>query len=1022
MVGDPGARALLQDLEQAVRGEVRFDRQSRALYSMDASNFRHLPIGVVVPKDVHDVVETVRVCHEHGVPIVSRGGGTGIAGQSLNVAVVIDHSKYLRDVLQIDATHRRARVLAGTVLDDLRARAKRHGLTYGPDPSTHTHCTVGGMIGNNACGVHGMLSEFYGAGPRTEDNVASLEVLTYDGVRMTVGPTSDAEYAEIQRQGGRRAEILRRLRQLAERYGDAIREGFPRIPRRVSGYNLPALLPEHGFDVAKALVGSESTCVTVLEATVKLCPHFPARALVLLGYDSVFEAGDDIPRIRELEPIGLEGIDDKLVQYIKENRLGHDTAELLPEGKGWLFVELGASTKEEAVARAHATARILAGSRSSLRAKVIEDEQEQLELWTLRESGLGATAFVQGRRDAWEGWEDSAVPVDQLGTYLRRLRALYDEYGYTGSIYGHFGQGCVHTRITFELESEEGIAQYRRFTREAAELCVSLGGSLSGEHGDGQQRSDLLPVMYGPEIMQAFREFKAIWDPQGKMNPGRIVDPASRTDDLRLHPIRAVVPKTRFAFPEDGGSFAHAALRCVGVGKCRVDQGIMCPSYKVTLEEEHTTRGRARLLHEMVKGGFIDDGWRSQEVKDSLELCLSCKGCKRDCPVDVDMATYKAEFLSHYYEHEPRPRHAYALGWIHRWLRLGTAVPRLANFATHTKGLSWLAKRAGGIATERSMPEIARRSFRRSFRPQRGNGGRRVMLWLDCFNDAFFPQALEATTEVLHEAGCDVVIPRRPLCCGRALYDYGMLDLATSLWRETLDELGPEIEAGTLLVGAEPSCVAAFRDELPNLFPGDPRAEALCRNTHTLAELLLDRLDGFEPPARPGRALYHGHCHQGSIMGTERDQELLRRMGLHVEVPEPGCCGMAGAFGYEADKYEISRAIGEQRLLPAVRRADDEVLVVADGFSCREQISQLSGRRPLHVAEVLAQALRDETTVGGVRQPERDPSWQPQRQVERHAVEPAASARRVPGVTTSLAVSVGLGGLVAWLLYGLGSM
>lgn len=967
VVGDPGMQALLRALEAAVRGEVRFDRQSRGLYSMDASNFRHVPTGVVVPRDVHDVVESVRVCHEHGVPIVSRGGGTGLAGQSLNAAVVIDHSKHLREVLQIDDSRALARVHSGTVLDDLRERAERFGLTFGPDPATHDRCTLGGMIGNNSCGVHAVLAEFYGPGPRTEDNVAELEVLTYDGVRMRVGPTSDADYAAIQAEGGRRAEIYRGLRELVERHGDAIRTGFPQIPRRVSGYNLPALLPEHGFNVARALVGSEGTCVTVLEATVKLCPHFPARALVVIGYDSVYEAADDVPRIRELEPIGLEGMDELLIDHIRTKHMHAGYIDALPEGHGWLLVEFGADTKDVAVEKAHAAAARLQHGGPPHRIKVIDDDEQQHHLWLVREAGLGVTAFVPGQPDAWPGWEDSAVPVDRVGEYLRRLKALYDEYGYSGAVYGHFGQGCVHSRISFDLTSTEGVETYRRFTRAAAELCVSMGGSLSGEHGDGQQRSELLPVMYGPQIMQAFREFKAVWDPTGKMNPGRIVDPAPRTLDLRVAGSHWH-PATRFAFSEDGGDFAHAALRCVGVGKCRSGDGIMCPSYKVTLEEEHTTRGRAHLLFEMIERDVVSGGWDSREVERALALCLSCKGCKHDCPVNVDMATYKAEFLSHHYAHRLRPRQAYALGWIHRWLRVGTAVPRLANFVTRTPGISWLTKKVGGLTTARPAPAIAHRSFRRSFRPRPAmrEGAPRVMLWVDCFNDAFFPHTLASVADVLHAAGCEVVTPPRWLCCGRALYDYGMLDVADALWRRTLDTLAPAIEAGVTLVGAEPSCVAAFRDELPNLFPDDARARALSERTHTLAEFLLEHLDGWQPPTRPGRAIYHGHCHHRSIMGTEPDRELLRRMGLHVDEPEPGCCGLAGSFGYEAEKFEVSRAIGEQRLLPAVRTAEADVLLVADGFSCREQISQLASRSALHLGEVLAGALHDvDVRAGG---------------------------------------------------------
>jgi len=601
---------------------------------------------------------------------------------------------------------------------------------------------------------------------------------------------------------------------------------------------------------------------------------------------------------------------------------------------------------------------------------VLADEEQQHHLWAVRESALGATAFVPGQGDTWPGWEDAAVPVDRLGAYLRDLEDLYERYDYEGALYGHFGQGCVHSRIDFDLTTNACVDKYVRFTREAAELCMRHGGSLSGEHGDGQQRSDLLELMYGAEILDAFREFKAAWDPRGRMNPGRIVDPAPRDTDLRLdHWAARWKPATRFAFPEDGDDFGHAALRCVGVGKCRADDGIMCPSYMVTRDEEHTTRGRARLLFEMVRGETVTDRWRSGEVKEALDLCLSCKGCRHDCPVDVDIARYKAEFLSHYYERRRRPRHAYALGLVHRWLRIGTSHPRMANALLAIPGLSGLAKRAAGIAVPRHLPRFAARPFRRSFREPAGPSGRsRVLLWVDCFNNAFFPGVLAATAEALEHAGFEVVLPPVRLCCGRALYDYGMLDAAMALWRETLDALAPEIAAGTPVVGAEPSCVAAFRDELPGLFPGDDRAASLSRTTWTLAGFLRDHRPDWKVPRLDHAITFHGHCHQKATVGADADLALRRRAAPSVEEPEPGCCGLAGSFGFESGKFAVSRAIGEQRLLPAVRAAPGDTLIVADGFSCREQIAQFTGRRPLHLAEVLRLARSGEAS--GAREEE----------------------------------------------------
>lgn len=953
---------LALDLRARVQGEVRFDADSRAMYSTDASNYRQPPIGVVIPRDSGDVVHTMEICRAYGVPILSRGGGTSLAGQCCNTAVVLDFSKYMHRVQEIDQGHRVARVQPGTVLDDLKAAAAQERLTFGPDPATHNHCTLGGMIGNNSCGVHSIMSEFYGPGARTADQVEELEILTYRGVHLRVGATSETELERIIQLGGPRGTIYKQLRDLRDRYAPLIRARFRDIPRRVSGYNLDELLPERGFHVARALTGTESTCVTILEATVKLIPAMPGRALVVLGYDDVYRAGDHIPRIRSFRPVGCEGMDDRLIGYLRKKDLYLRNIESLPEGQGWLLVELGADTREEAEEQARLMMDALARESAPPSMCLLDHEQAE-RIWAIRESGLGATAFVPGQNDAWPGWEDSAVPPDQVGPYLRELRALLDRHGYECSLYGHFGQGCIHTRIDFDLRSSEGIDAYRRFTDEAAELCLRYGGSLSGEHGDGQARGDLLIKMYGEELMEAFRAFKAIWDPDNRMNPGKVIDADPRTANLRLDVYRPEPQQTQFAYPEDEGDFTHAAMRCVGVGKCRrTSGGTMCPSYMVTLEEKHSTRGRARLLFEMLQGDLIQDGWRSEAVKNALDLCLACKGCKRDCPVNVDMATYKSEFLSHYYAGRLRPRHAYSFGLIHIWARLGGYVPWLANAVTQTPGLRRLAAWLAGIAPERHIPRFAHRPFKRAFRERgsRGRSGRSVILWADTFNNYFFPDTLMAAVEVLESAGYRVIVPREHLCCGRALYDLGMLDTARRLWEKNMAALGAHMAAGTPMVGIEPSCTAAFRDELPNLFPGDERAARLCASTHTLAEFLLHVADGYEPPQRRARAMVHGHCQHKAIMGIEPETSLLSRMGLDLELLDSGCCGMAGAFGFEAHKYEYSMAIGERVLLPAVREASQDTLIIADGFSCREQIAQGTERRALHLAEVIREGLRQQ--------------------------------------------------------------
>ena len=960
--------ALAAALRGRITGEVRFSDGDRALWATDASNYRQIPIGVVLPRDANDVVQTIALAREHGAPVLVRGGGTSLAGQCCNVAVVIDMSKYMNHVLEIDASARRARVEPGTVLDDLRAAAAPHGLTFGPDPATHDHNTLGGMIGNDSCGIHSVMSEFYGPGVRTAEQVEELEILTYDGLRMRVGSTSDDELERIIAEGGRRGEIYAQLRDLRDRYADQIRARFPNIPRRVSGYDLTALLPENGFNVARALVGSECTCVTVLEATLTLIHNPRHRALLVLGYPTVYDAGDHIPEIRAFRPIGLEGIDELLVEDMRKKGLHTKDIGLLPDGQGWLLVEFGGDSREEAKSRAHAAAEALKKLPNPPSMQLYDSDTDEHRIWAVRESGLGATAFVPGEPETWPGWEDSAVPVDKVGAYLRDLRALFSKYGYHPSLYGHFGQGCIHCRVAFGMKTAEGIERYRAFTREAAELVVRYGGSLSGEHGDGQSRADLLPIMFGDELIQAFREFKSIWDPQWKMNPGKVVDPDSRTANLRLGTHYApATPTTHFQFPDDNGSFAHATLRCVGVGECRRHAGgTMCPSYMVLREEKHTTRGRAHLLFEMLQGEVITDGWKSNEVKESLDLCLACKGCKGDCPVNVDVATYKAEFLSHYYEGRIRPRSQYAFGLIYWWARLASRAPRVVNFLTQTPGLSRIAKGAVGMAPERTIPRFAAQTFTHWFRerPPRNVGAPRVILWPDTFNNHFFPATLAAALEVLEDAGFHVIVPQQSLCCGRPLYDFGMLSLAKRQLRQILRVLQPEIAAGTPVVGLEPSCVSVFRDEMIGLFPADQDAQRLHTQTLTLGEFLTTHAADYRIPELHRKAVVHGHCHHKAIMKMGGEERLLRSMGLDYALLDDGCCGMAGSFGFENDKYDVSIAAGERALLPAVRGASADTLVIADGFSCREQIHQCTTRTALHLAEVVQLSLHQERLDG----------------------------------------------------------
>ncbi len=958
------AGELESELKRVVKGEVRFDRGSRALYSSDGSNYRQIPIGLVIPRDDNDVIATVAACRKFGAPVLPRGAGTSLAGQTCNVAVILDFTKYMNKILEIDVDGRFARVQPGVVLDTLRNRAEKHQLTFGPDPSTHSRCTLGGMIGNNSCGTHSLLAG------KTVDNVIELRILLYDGTQMTVGAISgEDDLDSIIAQGGRRGAIYSKLREIRDQYAGLIRAKYPKIPRRVSGYNLDQLLPESGFNVAKSLVGTEGTCMIVLEAKLRLIQSPQHRSLVCLGYRDTFSAADHVPEILPQKPIGLEGFEGSIVDGLKKKKAPH--LELIPEGRGFLLVEFGSNDPAEADEAARRLIDQLkqAADPPNMR---LYTKTEARHVWKLREAGPRAAAAAPGSPPEWEGWDDAAVPPEKLGNYLRDIRKLLDEYNYHTSFYGHFGHGCIHMRVSFDLQSETGIRNYMEFVERAADLVVSYGGSLSGEHGDGQSRAALLPKMFGPELIKAFGEFKSAWDPDNKMNPNKVVNAYLPTENLRLGAdYKPNDPKTYFQFPDDDGSFAKATLRCIGLGECRKhDSGSMCPSYMVTLEEEHSTRGRAHMLFEVLQGEVVRDGWKDEHVKKALDLCLACKACKSECPTNVDVATYKAEFLAHYYEGKRRPLHAYAFGMIDRWAELGSNVPWLANFFSNAPGFRHILQSVLHLAPQRTMPQLASSSFQswaKNKVPVLGaatglataSGKTNVILWADTFNNYFHPDTSRAALEVLQGAGFNVIVPEIHLCCGRPLYDFGFLDKAKQYLERILSVLSAQIDAGIPVVVLEPSCASVFRDELRNLFPLDARATKLRSQTFLLSEFLEHHAPGYVPPQLPGKVLLHGHCHHKSLMGLGDEESLFRKMGADLESIDSGCCGMAGPFGFEKEKYEVSQAVGERRLLPAVRNAPDSALIVSDGFSCREQILQSTGRPAIHLAEALQLGMKN---------------------------------------------------------------
>ena len=1003
--------ALQNELQAVVRGEVRFGGADRGMYASDASNYRMVPLGVILPRDADDVVAAVTACRKYGAPIFARGGGTAIPGQTVNDGVLFDFSKYMNRIHELDPANKRARVEPGTVLDSLRNAANEHNLTFGPDPATHSRCTLGGMIGNNSCGIHSVLAG------ETSDNIDELEILTYDGTRMRVGPTSDAEVDQIIQSGGRRGEIYRQLKGFINTYAIAIRKNFPQIPRRVSGYNLPALLPENGFHVARALVGSECTCVLVLEATTRLVYWPPVRSLLVLGYADIFKAADHVTEPLPYKPIALEALDDTFIDDMKKKGMHPKHLNLMPEGKAWLLVEFGGRDKQESDANARKLMDALKQKGNAPPMKLFDNPAYEKLIWDLREEGLGATAKIPNEPDNHEGWEDSSVPPEKLGGYLRDLKRLLDKYNYIGPLYGHFGQGCVHTRLTFDLESADGIKDFRHFLEEASDLVTSYGGSLSGEHGDGQARGELLPRMFDSEMIEAFREFKSIWDPDWKMNPGKLIDPYRVDENLRLGSSwNPPAVETHFQYPDDKHSFAEATERCVGAGVCRRHGGgTMCPSYMVTLEEKHSTRGRARLLGEMIRGETITDGWKNEAVKEALDLCLACKGCKGECPVQVDMATYKAEFLSHYYEGRLRPRSAYTMGHIHRWARLASLAPGLVNTLTHLPVFSAIARFVADVHPQRTIPRFASRTFKQLFAQshqrngQAGNKEARVILWPDTFNNHFHPQTALAAVEVLEKAGFSVEVPQADVCCGRPLYDWGMLAEAKALLRQTLTTLRSEIREGVPIVVLEPSCATVFREELTNFFPDDEDAQKLRDQTFLLSDFLEQRAPDFSLPAFAKKALVHGHCHHKNIMKMEAEESILKKMKLDYAMPETGCCGMAGAFGFEKEHYDVAMKCGERVLLPAVREQDKDTLIITDGFSCREQIAQTTDREALHLAEVIQMALHQNGQRNGEEYLERH-------YLAAHKPKASLSAAEVGlliGAGALLTLSVGLG-LRSW--------
>ncbi|WP_249999333.1 FAD-binding and (Fe-S)-binding domain-containing protein [Actinoplanes sp. M2I2] len=903
--------------------EVRADAGTRGMYSSDASLYRIPPLAVVRPRHVDEVAAALAVARETGTPFTSRGAGTSVAGNAVGRGIVLDFSRHLNRVLEIDPAARTAVVEPGTVHAVLQKAATPHGVRFGPDPSTWPRCTIGGMIGNNACGSRSLA---YG---RTSDNVAGLELLTAAGDRLdTTAP---------------HGPVVDELRTVVGRHLATARTEFDRFGRQVSGYAAQHLLPER-FDLTRAMVGSEGTLAVITRATVKLVVDSPVRVVVVLGFRDIVAAGEASPAVVAHGPTSCEGLDSRLLDVLRARR-GPAAVPPLPRGGAWLFVELAGDEPGEVEARA----RKLAADGIADDALVVTDPATQARLWRIREDGAGLAGRAPSDRPAWPGWEDAAVPPERLGAYLARFDELVAAYGMTAAPFGHFGDGCMHVRLDFPLDEPGGTKVLRDFLIGAAKLVGEFGGSLSGEHGDGRARSELLPHMYSPDAIALFAGIKNAFDPGNLLNPGVLVDPDPVDADVRpagRFPVKGLA----LAYPHDGGDLAQAVHRCTGVGKCRADNsaahGVMCPSYLATREEKDSTRGRARVLQEVVRGELP---FSHPSVHESLDLCLSCKGCASDCPTGIDMATYKSEVLHQTYRGRLRPRSHYTLGKLPFWARLAGWTPRLANLGTRLPGVRSLALWLAGVDKRRSVPAFARRPFRRTFRAV--PGPKPVVLFADSFSDAFSPEVAEATVRVLRAAGYEPRLPSGSVCCGLTWITTGQLDSAKKILARTVEALAADARAGIPIVGIEPSCTAVLRSDVHELLPGSADAAVVARSVRTLAELLAETPGWTAPDLSGVEVVAQPHCHHHAVLGWKADADLLASTGATVR-RLAGCCGLAGNFGVEIGHYEVSVAVAEQNLLPALDAAPDAV-VLADGFSCRTQVADLRDRPAVHLAQLL---------------------------------------------------------------------
>ncbi|MGO1587677.1 FAD-binding and (Fe-S)-binding domain-containing protein, partial [Corynebacterium casei] len=938
--------------KRIARTGMREDMTTRAAYSSDASIFRRIPKAVLEPKSVEDIRDGIAVAKARGWSIISRGGGTSVAGNAIGTGLIIDTSRYFNRILDIDGDNRTATVEPGVVCDALRDAVSEHGLTYGPDPSTHSRCTIGGMVANNACGSHSVA---YGT---AAENLVSVTIMLANGEEVTFGSNGVSDEG-----------IDKQMHQLVDAHANLIDAELGRFPRQVSGYGLHYLLDKHGFDAAKAIAGTEGTVGVITKMTVKLVEVPKVKALAVLAFETVYDAASAAARLRLPGVATIEGMGGDLLDALRSKRGQEKAGGNLPGNRkgipagGWLYCEVGGDSLEEAEALAETVAAFVA----TVDSVVVSNPQEMRELWRIREASAGVVTRLPDGGEAWPNWEDSAVPPENLADYLRDLYALMDKYSLRGIPFGHFGEGCVHVRISFDFGSEEGIEIFNKFMNEAAELVSSYDGSLSGEHGDGRARSALLDRMYSEEMRALFKQFKNILDPDGLFNPGVLVDPDEVTEGLRMAPGQRTFELTPVhKFSHDRGSMVNAVNRCVGVSACRSEENSMCPSFQITGDEVHSTRGRARLLSEMFRGESVADGYKSEEVLEALDLCLSCKACASECPVNVDMATYKSEFLHKHYKGKIRPMAHYMMGWLPLLGHIAHKVPllpRIIDMSMRTPVLRTVIAKVGGLDTSRPLIRFAPSSLRKWHKKRSNNQATKtVVLWPDSFNASLDTSPATAAVEVLETLGYRVEIPQEFVCCGLTWHSTGQLDMTQRVLKQTAKVMKPYTDRGLTVIGIEPSCTVMLKGEATEL-SDDPAIHQLAKSTVSFAEfvapLIKEKVDSGEIQPANISALTQVHCHEKSLGDPQHSAKLLDALGVSQSDIETGCCGLAGNWGFEKGHAEMSMALGERELFPKVRDAGAQGnAVIADGFSCRTHIDQGTGFAPQHVAEIVRNVLK----------------------------------------------------------------